>query len=297
MGSQCTFSSARSRLTWSRYKGLNAEQAIVYSIIDDAGAEGMWTKTIKARSNLADTSLTAVFKHLLHKKLIADMKSVAYPQRKMYIKASVRPSDTASGGPFYTDGELDDAFIEAIADALYNYIFSRSFYQSSTGRSRKPMKKPTSRKSMGEAQAYREGADEVAIKLEDEPSEQQIKQQRLDAMYPMPAGYQKYPTLRDLATFIDKAGITNTVLGLEDIQQLLDVLVWDNRIEAVLAGPDGVSYRALRMTADEMEDGPTNGLTQAPCGNCPVFDICEEGGPVAPSNCEYFKRWLDPDGY
>ena len=33
-------------------------------------------------------------------------------------------------------------------------------------------------------------------------------------------------------------------------------------------------------------------LSEAPCGRCPVFDLCEEGGPVAPSNCEYFNDWL-----
>jgi DNA-directed RNA polymerase III subunit RPC6 len=36
-----------------------------------------------------------------------------------------------------------------------------------------------------------------------------------------------------------------------------------------------------------------NGLTETPCGRCPVFDLCEEGGPVSPSNCVYFVQWLD----
>jgi DNA-directed RNA polymerase III, subunit C34 len=37
----------------------------------------------------------------------------------------------------------------------------------------------------------------------------------------------------------------------------------------------------------------SNALTEAPCGRCPVFDLCEEGGPVSPSNCVYFTKWLD----
>jgi len=38
---------------------------------------------------------------------------------------------------------------------------------------------------------------------------------------------------------------------------------------------------------------PGNGLTEVPCGRCPVFELCEEGGPVSPANCVYFDQWLE----
>jgi DNA-directed RNA polymerase III subunit RPC6 len=45
-------------------------------------------------------------------------------------------------------------------------------------------------------------------------------------------------------------------------------------------------YRAVRQERVAL------GWSQAPCGSCPVFDFCKEGGPVGPSECEYYGEWL-----
>jgi DNA-directed RNA polymerase III subunit RPC6 len=45
-------------------------------------------------------------------------------------------------------------------------------------------------------------------------------------------------------------------------------------------------YRAVRQERVAL------GWSQAPCGSCPVFDFCKEGGPVGPSGCEYYGEWL-----
>ncbi len=74
-------------------------------MIDEAGEEGIWTKTIKQRLNLHDAVFRSASKYLESRNMIADMKSVEHPTRKMYIKSSLRPSDRATGGPWYTDGE------------------------------------------------------------------------------------------------------------------------------------------------------------------------------------------------
>jgi DNA-directed RNA polymerase III subunit RPC6 len=128
-----------------------------------------------------------------------------------------------------------------------------------------------------------------------------------DALLPLPAGYTGYPTVRDIARLLSSSGIThNTILSEHDVQKLVDVLVWDNLVESVkVAGKIG--YRVSRIAKQSLEswagrDDPTgreggpeslvSAFTEAPCGRCPVFEICEEGGPVGPSNCEYFKKWL-----
>ena len=46
-------------------------------------------------------------------------------------------------------------------------------------------------------------------------------------------------------------------------------------------------YRAIRPERLSL------GWTQAPCGNCPVFDFCKDKGPVNPKECHYFEGWLD----
>jgi DNA-directed RNA polymerase III subunit RPC6 len=280
---------------------------MVYALIDESGAEGIWSKTIKTRSNLHDTTMRAAIKALETKRYITDMKSVEHLNRKMYIKASLTPSEKATGGPWYTDGELDEEFIDMIGNVLYNYIFAKSFYKSSnTSAARKPKKTKTGtdkaiasaskgkgRPSTEEAKALRASALDPKIKIEDEEERAAKKRkQDLGNFLPLPAGYQGYPTLDELTLFVDNAKFSTTTLTKDDIAQLLDVLCFDKRIEKVVCGAGGLAYKALRKSAQEMEDGPSNGLTEAPCGRCPVFDLCEEGGPVGPSTCEYFREWL-----
>jgi DNA-directed RNA polymerase III subunit RPC6 len=81
------------------------------------------------------------------------------------------------------------------------------------------------------------------------------------------------------------------------------VLVFDERIERI-----GNGYRTCkgvfgateamknimqgRQVGDAVEEVEGNGLSQAPCGRCPVFNLCEDGGPVNAKNCEYFQTWL-----
>jgi len=277
-----------------KYRGLSHEQEMVYGLIDEAGAEGIWSKTIKSKLNLHDTTMRQALKNLETKRLITDMKTVEHPTRKMYIKTSIRPSDKATGGPWYTDNELDEEFIEAIGTVLYNYIHSKSFYRSSSVGGVKKPKKTTAGKakpSAEEVKALRDSTLEPKVKVEGQ-DERAPRRQRVENLLPLPPGYQGYPTLHELTLFVENSKFTTTTLTRDDIQQLLEVLCYDGRIERVVSGPDGLAYRALRKTPKEIEDGPSNGLTEAPCGRCPVFDLCEEGGPVGPSNCEYFKDWL-----
>lgn len=293
----------RSVIEAKKYGGLNKEQALVYGIIDDSGQEGIWLRNLKSKSGSNETVLKQIIKHLETKRLITDTKSVQFPTRKMYIKASLQPSDSMSGGVWYHEGSLDTSFIEGISQALYSYIHGKTFYFSSY-KARKPSqvkRKATAGKSAAELHAMRAEALEPQVKLEDAPEEDMI-QIRHDAMLPFPAGYQKYPTLTECTRHIHASRIATIPLVEENIQELLNVLIWDDKIEAITTNPARVMYRAIRKSAREMDiegdqGGPSNGLTQVPCGACPVFDICEEGGPVAPSNCEYFKRWLDPEAY
>ena len=34
-------------------------------------------------------------------------------------------------------------------------------------------------------------------------------------------------------------------------------------------------------------------FTSIPCGMCPVFNECKEGGAVSPQTCVYFEKWLE----
>ena len=164
------------------------------------------------------------------------------PGRKIYMLYDLQPSIDVTGGPWFTDAELDAEFIDSLLLALEKFIQSRTYPKPATGKLRSA---------------------------------------------PYPAKYTGYPSLSQITQWVKNTDLTEVDLGEHDIRALLDVLVYDGKIERVLGG---TAYRSLRG-AKEVES--VNGLTEAPCGRCPVFSLCEEGGPVSASNCVYWKEWLD----
>ncbi|KAM5355321.1 hypothetical protein ACJ41O_001967 [Fusarium nematophilum] len=281
------------------------EQVMVYSLIDDSGGDGIWSQTLQKRLNMHDSVLKNALKQLQTKGLIAPFKNVEHPNKKMFIKASIRPSDRATGGPWYTDQNLDEAFIEELQRVVFDFVKLQSSYHSTHGggaaRSQVPKK--------GVVKGGVDKGKKRAASQMDEPPSKVTKTSattapaRKDALLPLPAGYTGYPTVRDIARLLSTSGIThNTILSEHDVKKLIDVLVWDNLVEPVKIGGK-IGYRISRIAEQSAEnwagrettDGPgsfTSAMTEAPCGRCPVFELCEDGGPVGPSNCEYFKRWL-----
>lgn len=287
---------------------------MVYSLIDDSGGDGIWSQTLQKRLNMHDSVLKNALKQLQTKGLIAPFKNVEHPNKKMFIKASIRPSDRATGGPWYTDQNLDEAFIEELQRVVFDFVKRQSGYLSTHGGAGAAARSQVPRKGVvqgGVEKGKKRDASEMS-----KPSAKAVKTAtgttvRKEAVrLPLPAGYTGYPTVRDIARLLSSSGITNnTILSEGDVKKLVDVLVWDNLIEPVkVAGKLG--YRVSRIAKQSTESwagrddasgrdgGPEpyiSPYTEAPCGKCPVFDLCEEGGPVGPSNCEYFKRWLGKD--
>lgn len=316
------------------------EQVMVYSLIDDSGGDGIWTQTLQKRLNMHDSVLKNAIKQLQAKGLIAPFKNVEHPNKKMYIKASIRPSDRATGGPWYTDQDLDEAFIEDLQRVVFDFIKRQSTYHSTHARAAAASSSSSSQGGASKAPSkgiikggdVPKGKKRDASEMEAKPSNPKpatttttttsssaaapttssssSSSRREPALLPLPAGYTAYPTVRDIARLLSSSGITNnTILSEGDVKKLVDVLVWDNLVEPVkVAGRLG--YRVSRVARQSVEswagrDDPTgraggpelyvSPLTEAPCGRCPVFELCEEGGPVAPSNCEYFQKWLGKD--
>jgi DNA-directed RNA polymerase III subunit RPC6 len=223
------------------------------------------------------------------------MKSVQNPSRKMWMKAHLRPSERATGGSWYTDGELDEVFIAQICDLIYAHIKQKSFYFSSSAY--KKSGKDGKKLSSSQAAAARDKA--LSSKGLDTPepnNERSERYRKYDAYFPMPADYIGYPNVDELTGYIHKLAITPQLLVSTEIQALLDIMVFDGKIEKVVMGSSegkepSIGYKATRRTLrDEHELG--SALTEAPCGRCPVFDICEEGGPVNPKDCTYLEEWL-----
>lgn len=280
---------------------------MVYSLIDDAGGDGIWSQTLQKRLNMHDSVMKNALKQLQTKGLIAPFKNVEHPNKKMYIKASIRPSDRATGGPWYTDQNFDDAFIEELQRVVFDFIKRESSYASRHGSISGGASRGLHPKKGVVKGSLEKGKKRTAGEM-DQPAAKPVSSssKKEATLLPLPAGYMGYPTVRDIARLLSSSGITNnTILSEEDVRKLIDVLVWDNLIEPVkVAGKIG--YRVSRVAKQTTEAwagredlaGPelhVSPFTEAPCGRCPVFELCEEGGPVGPSNCEYFKTWLGID--
>ncbi|XP_046372683.1 DNA-directed RNA polymerase III subunit RPC6-like [Haliotis rufescens] len=100
---------------------------------------------------------------------------------------------------------------------------------------------------------------------------------------------------KDVWKFISELGISKVQLSVEDIETILDTLIYDGKVERTIVAGQGTTgdsgqlrlYRAVKPVIQ-----PT-GLVRIPCGTCPVFEQCHDGGIVSPQTCVYMKEWLD----
>lgn len=103
-----------------------------------------------------------------------------------------------------------------------------------------------------------------------------------------------YATAEELCAFIRKSGISKVELKLSNVQNILDNLIYDGKIEAIedprgfsfIGGKNTIYYKPTKLEIIE------NGFTQTPCGICPVFNQCSDEGEITPIKCIYFKNWL-----
>ena len=94
-------------------------------------------------------------------------------------------------------------------------------------------------------------------------------------------------SVREVAEFIIDSKVTNQALQQEDVAHVLTTLRYDGEIEDVDIGDGVVRYRLQHGV--QLETTP---LSEVPCGSCPVFHDCCEGGQISPQNCQYFTEWL-----
>lgn len=269
------FSTLAATLIWDRYKTLNDEERLVFSYIESSGRDGIWTRTIKMRTNLHQTLINRALKLLESKNFIKPIKSVKWPARKYYMLASLQPSEDVTGGPWFTDGVLDEEFIHQMSAWAEKYIRGRSWVHSSA-------------KGLGERSAKMTQAQ-----AEDARAQEMRKhgaKNKGGVMLPLPPGYKGYPTVPEITKELNASGISGVMMREAEMQTLLDVLCYDGRLMRVM---DGDGYKTVRHSMAEEGAAVGNGLTEAPCGRCPVFNLCEEGGPVNARNCEYLQTWLE----
>ena len=306
----------RTRDIAEKLQRLNGDEMMVYSHVESSGTNGAWTKHLKNKTGLVQTVINKVIKTLEGKGLIRSVKNIKNPTQKSYILSHLDPGEDVRGGAWHTDGELDMEMIGVTADLIVRFIEGKSWKKGhirmERPRSISPMASLSEPIDVGGAGAKRKRTLAEADDIEDMPTRPGRRQNgstshvKIETQVPHPPGYEGYPTAQEVLSFIQQAGFLKDAASFkqDDIQTLLDVLILDRRIEKVgiagyrtVKGVKGASEAMKnaysgRSMEDASEDTEGTGLSQTPCGRCPVYNLCQEGGPVSAENCEYFEVWL-----
>jgi DNA-directed RNA polymerase III subunit RPC6 len=278
---------------------------IIYGHIAGMGRQGCWRKSIE-KTNLHINTITKGLKELLSAGLIKEFKTAKNPTKRMYILSELEPTEESSGGNFYNDGELDEALVSIVGLVALNYVENESWVVLKE--KSKPKESPKDQKAKKHKPLAAEEQRKLPLTI-DGPKFRGSYTSSGHILVPQPPSFTEYPTAQDILEHIESSGVVKDIrLNLSDIKQLIRTLILDDRLEEVSDG----RYRTVRRawkdkirSSDpqsapliaplDMDDdgiGPGVGLTEIPCGRCPVKQDCRIGGKINPDNCEYMAKWL-----
>lgn len=108
-------------------RDMSPDEAMVYSYVEASGREGIWTKTIRMRSGLHQHVVNRCLKSLETKRITKSIKSVKFPTRKIVMLYHLQPSIEVTGGPWFTDTELDTEFVNLMLSVVWKFVARETF--------------------------------------------------------------------------------------------------------------------------------------------------------------------------
>ncbi|KAL5513037.1 RPC34 [Sanghuangporus vaninii] len=308
-------------------KDLAQEELLVLNHIQASGNEGIWTKHLKTKTELHQTVIDRCLKSLVNKKLIKRIENVKYPTRKIYMLYELEPSSAITGGPWYTDNELDTEFIKLLMDACMKFIREKSFPRGK-GDALFPISAAPAYPTTQQIRTFLQKARITETELTEEHIEMllnvlitdgQIERlpafgaalweanSRADEMESDDGDRQRKRKKKDSSDEREKkrrrkAG--SIVLSDSESGSDEDIKSENGGSDADKSEEErdgGISnrpalnaedfggayvYRAIRQERVAL------GWSEAPCGRCPQFEFCKDGGPVNPRDCHYYGGWL-----
>ncbi|EMC99857.1 hypothetical protein BAUCODRAFT_63420 [Baudoinia panamericana UAMH 10762] len=315
--------STRPRDAAKQILALGHPDRMLYEYVEDAHRKGIWLRDLRKRSGIQGQSVDKAMNRLENARLVKVIRNVKSPMQKTYLLSHLMPTDDVTGGSFFDSGDLDESLIDEIKNLIIFKVRMDSWSEQ----------RVHSKSRRGRSPAALEDGDEVEYEQPDHavtsPTRKRkrtndiedlatLKRQSYNpdtdpltyTQLPYPAYSKSYPTTDDIMTWLKTTPAIRATkqeqLTVDEIQRVLDVLVWDDKLEKVGAGYRSVRGVVCRQPGqpsesdeeDGDEDGVVglrkgNGLTEAPCGRCPVFDLCEEGGPINASSCVYWAAWIE----
>lgn len=208
--------------------------------------------------------------------------SVKYPNRKMYLLSYLEPSEEIAGGLWQREGEFDIGMIDQVSQIVNQVVERETCIRVPANWNNY---QPTDRAAaIAHKKAHVQGRlrdieDGLPVRPYKPPSHG-------NATRLVHRSNPTYPTASSLTTFINAADIMKGLVAREaDMEQLLEMMTLDGRLEKVTA----IAYRTALNTNDTKT---YNGFVDAPCGTCPVFDLCADDGDISARTCVYFGEWL-----
>ena len=260
------------------------------------------------------------------------MKSVSHAQRKMWIAAELVPSEEATGGSWFSEGVLDQGLLTHVSNVIEIYVSDQSWQDVTLATSEDSRPEQKRKRPMDGFEEDGDDRSKLAKTVDGQNKVKAIKHQSPTKSYaPFEPGHKSYPVLSDITRRVGDMKVTATPLPQSAIAQLLQVMIYDNRLFILprlarpTENPDDVlsntinMYRSFikpheiterrrmqtrQMSTDvkvraaayrhqEIEDLGLGGSSEVPCMKCPVFDICGDGGPVNAVTCKYYPEWYD----
>ncbi|XP_078034605.1 RNA polymerase III subunit F isoform X1 [Augochlora pura] len=96
-----------------------------------------------------------------------------------------------------------------------------------------------------------------------------------------------FASSKEVWKFISDLGISKVKLSVEDLEMILNTLVYDGKVERILSDDGSNLYRAV----EPLLHAP--GLIKSTCGVCPVRKNCCDTGDITPTKCQYITEWLE----
>lgn len=103
----------------------NEEEKIVYSIIENAGNKGIWTKDIRYKCNISLIALNKVLKQMESKKLIKSVKSVTASKKKLFMLFDLQPDVSITGGTWYSNQDFEAEFVDVLNQQCLRFLLEK----------------------------------------------------------------------------------------------------------------------------------------------------------------------------
>lgn len=255
---------------------ISIEERAVYQVVESAGSKGIWNREIRNQTKLPLNQMSKVLKNLETKKLIKAVKSVTASKKKLYMLYGLEPDKSVTGGAWYSGTEFESEYVQILYEQCYQFVKKKLTLPSHVN---------------GEHSNGTQDNDDFA----------QIRDRSLVSS-------------SEVKDYIEQMRISNVKLTLQDIEMVLETIVFDGLIEKISVVKKADTSVPIKvepskvLTSDTEEDGDHSNVTnyyralaklvessaimRVPCGQCPYVHECRPGAVITPEKCLYFERWF-----